>query len=556
MMKKTIFKKTASLILALLTIVSTLVILPLSASAETPLGWGDSDAATNTYYIATAADMKTFQETTAAQGVNAKVYLTADIDMSEVTGWAPLASFAGTFDGQGHTVKNMSNTTGVNNGGAFIKLFDGATLQNVIFDNISYVVTSGVFDRMALITGHVYDNNNDGKTSTFKNVTVINGTLSVTVTDKSKNGGFVGQVSAPASFENCVVSNTTLSGRQQVSGFVGYAKATGTVSFKNCYSDCTVNTKSGYTAGFVGYAEKSTFIIENCVVTGSYTGATYVGGFIGYIHTDVTSVTISDSVFIGTIDCASNYAAGFVGNAAKAFTLTRCISLGTVKGDATTKAEVAYMNADTVTATLTDCLSRDQAGLDTIANAASGVATQVGALNYTKDNFKTNYPTFDKWVVTDDSITPVGSAASYAVVLPEGMDAVVDLCPIPTTDIYYQKKANDNGTVDIRFVAVVNDLRYANVGFNIQATRNDGTNAPETSAVITKSTTTVYQSVTALGEAVTAASLNGNYIFVIEIQNVDAATYAHNFDISAFVTMQDGTVVTAATQTATVDKAA
>ena len=119
---------------------------------------------------------------------------------------------------------------------------------------------------------------------------------------------------------------------------------------------------------------------------------------------------------------------------------------------------------------------------------------------------------------------------------------VVDLmaiCPIPS-DLHYQVSTTENadGTKNVRFIAVINELEYANVGFHVQVTRTNGS-VSETSDVIDRQVTTVYTSVEAAGETVTAEELNGKYIVVVVLNNIDYANYEHTFKVSAYVTKND-----------------
>ena len=170
-----------------------------------------------------------------------------------------------------------------------------------------------------------------------------------------------------------------------------------------------------------------------------------------------------------------------------------------------------------------------------------------------------NYPAFTNWCTTGDTTTYKDVASNSNVTLPVVMPATVakllGKCPIKA-EFNYQVATTENadGTINIRFIAVVNDLRYANVGFNVQATRDNGVDAAETSAVVPVTATGVYKTITALGSEVTAESLGGKYIIAVVINNIDYQTYSHTFEISAFVTMQDGTVLSTETKSATLAK--
>ncbi len=82
--------------------------------------------------------------------------LTADVDFSETTSRWPFGSlaFSGTFDGQGHTVKNVSTTQDSGSlyaGGLFGELTAKATVKNVSFQTVVFDLQSGT-----RLTGGMY----------------------------------------------------------------------------------------------------------------------------------------------------------------------------------------------------------------------------------------------------------------------------------------------------------------------------------------------------------------------------------------------------------------
>lgn len=77
-----------------------------------------------------------------AMDLSANYTLGADIDMSELTkasgmwntstGFAPVGSFTGTFDGQGHTVTGLYiNRPATDNVGLFGTVSESASIQNI-----------------------------------------------------------------------------------------------------------------------------------------------------------------------------------------------------------------------------------------------------------------------------------------------------------------------------------------------------------------------------------------------------------------------------------------
>ena len=92
-------------------------ILTLAAGSALGSYSGGSGTAEDPYLISNAADLNTLGDTSADWNKNFK--LTADINMSAYTGTQykiigsdyPGAPFTGTFDGDGHVIRNLTYTT-------------------------------------------------------------------------------------------------------------------------------------------------------------------------------------------------------------------------------------------------------------------------------------------------------------------------------------------------------------------------------------------------------------------------------------------------------------
>lgn len=146
------------------------------------------------------------------------VKLMDDVDLAGIE-WKPVgqtqvSSFQGTFDGQGHTIKNMTvNYTGTNSNYAcglfgWIELHNGApiVIQNVKFDNAN---VTGI-----KYTGVVAGYANGASGAEIKNCVVTNST----VTSNSKNaGGIIGYMGKGVLTGN-TVSGCTISAKYDVGG--------------------------------------------------------------------------------------------------------------------------------------------------------------------------------------------------------------------------------------------------------------------------------------------------------------------------------------------------
>ena len=206
-----------------------------------------------TYSIANPAQLYKFVEMAHANKnwgktnfSNATVKLEADIDLSGKN-WVP-ANIHGAskfiFDGQGHTISNMSavNSTipGCSKGfgnGFFADLRSGAIIRNVTFDNAKlsrYPNDPYSGNCTGIVAGYAY------ATVAFVNVHVTNSVIN----GYGKVGGILGMAadqSGITSFENCSVTNTEIQGCYCNGGIIGLAQ--NLVTLQNCTTE-NVNWKA------------------------------------------------------------------------------------------------------------------------------------------------------------------------------------------------------------------------------------------------------------------------------------------------------------------------
>ncbi|MBO5293891.1 MAG: hypothetical protein J6B71_01390, partial [Clostridia bacterium] len=102
-------KKFISCLLTFVLILSLMAPLSVCVSAEVTGLTQDSDG----YYLINNEDELWFFENNFATFAAEKIKLTADITITSQDEWSPSTStkFTGTFDGQGHTITGLENTT-------------------------------------------------------------------------------------------------------------------------------------------------------------------------------------------------------------------------------------------------------------------------------------------------------------------------------------------------------------------------------------------------------------------------------------------------------------
>jgi hypothetical protein len=280
-------------------------------------------------------------DTDFGQGSELDTYkLSNDIDCSSVENPDPLSweydTFAGLFDGQGYTIRNLtmnnkegnnfglfssvftaiiknvtiedSSITGYNDVGSIVGDADTATLENVH----STADVSGRYDVGGII-GNVYQTTVSDSSAT--------GNITADKNDSTSIGGFAGSIDGESMVTRSFATGN-VEGEDSVGGFAGeiydstisYSGATGNVS-----SD-TIENGLG-TGGFVGRIGGDAHVYES-LATGKVEGYTRVGGFAGangalienaYARGDVTG-TENVGGFAGRCggDITNAYSTGFI----------------------------------------------------------------------------------------------------------------------------------------------------------------------------------------------------------------------------------------------------
>lgn len=237
------------------------------------------------YTIASVEGLANFIEHIApasGQGLSGyTVILATDLDMKGIK-HTPFNNAGATFDGQGHTISNLSvNVTGEESAG-FMSSAIG-TVQNLNFEDAAIV---GNF-KAGVLAG-------DGLCARINNVTVKNSTVTSTpwmkgsaYDDGNNVGGIVGYLSAEpnASITNCTVSGSTIRGYRDLGGITG-----------------TINGKPGVIVSN-NTIENSTIICDLTYNYKDFASATNVGEIYGRNLTTYTVPTsnVAENVSILTV---------------------------------------------------------------------------------------------------------------------------------------------------------------------------------------------------------------------------------------------------------------
>ena len=212
------------------------------------------------------------------QNSAAKAVLLSDIDMSGMPSWSPIgknsSAFTGTFDGQGHSIKNLVVKTNKSYSGLFGNT-SGATIKNFsVGGTIS--VAEGSMEH--------------GAVGYASNTTIsdVHSSLNIT-TAKANNdtrhiGGIAGTMAAASNISRCSYAGTlTDAGTNTVGGIVGYADGSNNI-ISHVLNSGKIQSKGAETntGGILGYVNYAGFKINHCLNVGSVSGAeAYSGQIMG-----------------------------------------------------------------------------------------------------------------------------------------------------------------------------------------------------------------------------------------------------------------------------------
>lgn len=295
-------KKLISLVVSL-GIICSLVVLPTgTAYAEE---WGEYNNEDGYYHISNADQLVALSEATKTEGhptLTYKYMLDNDIIIpATYKSYINIASnsehpFAGTFDGNGHTIYNFDSAGGIT-GGANSGLFaftKGATIRNLTIDgaDVDSVMVGGILVSQAI------DSNIYNITIKNSNLQIVSGGSVITlITSGGAMGGAIaGAVqnstlyNCEANYTNVYVHNgegiTALAGDgYYLGGLVGELKSS-TLEYSRAIGD-------GVTRG-----NGSTYIDSNIAV-GLLSGKIgYVGGLVGIMEDDSSIIDSFCSTYL------------------------------------------------------------------------------------------------------------------------------------------------------------------------------------------------------------------------------------------------------------------
>ena len=263
-------------------------------------------------------------------------YCDAIVDMTSLKGQY-IGGFAGYVTNAGTVIDNCSVdglVTGNNYTGGFAGYVDsGAPVISNCTASGNVTAQSGCGGFVGQTMSGVYTNCSTSAICSFSGSNnggfagqIHGGTLtgcsasgSVTATGGSTYGGFVGLITNNGTtLEKCFSSSDVTGNGSYNGGFAGTIDK-GTVLIKRCYATGSITSDKTYAAGFIANISHATNVInvtiQNCYSTGNIINSNQVrGGFIAQSGT-VTSVTISNCYATGAV-VGSFRLGGLIGNIA------------------------------------------------------------------------------------------------------------------------------------------------------------------------------------------------------------------------------------------------
>ena len=437
-------------------------------------GANDDGTSADPYLIADKYQMKAMRELM-PENKTTHFKLLADIDLENEV-WTPLNYETGfargiDFDGQGHTIYNLTSTD-AQNYPSFFGVVIG-TVKNLVFDgatitggnNVAGVLAGYVGSTSVSAVGNISDITVKNATvtgakrylggvagiinkvtETVQNCHAINTTVTSTA---DRVGGLFGQVDKTFTVLNCSAENVTVSGSINIGGLVGvgYGNFTDCTSSGEITSSNTTSNADIGLGGLVGYFENGTIshcsssvnaiqetngrdiggligkMLVGTVVKSYSTGNVKglqrnVGGFIGLITNTASKSVVTDCYCTGNV-VANAYSGGFLGLHEKGVVeITNCYATGSVEGSFALGGMLGVTATGMSMSKSAGWNSRITASSNGDANWSSGAVVGVTFPTITlTDNYRNPAAALTVWWVPDADYNHPDVSASAPLVI-------------------------------------------------------------------------------------------------------------------------------------------
>ena len=244
---------------------------------------------------------------------------TQDIDFSSENDLTPIgrgsSSFSGVYDGNGHSLLNVTMNGTTDEFGIFGRVSNGI-IKNLKVDNANISVQLNSYKGAGILIGALYSNST---IYNVENVTIESSTISSTNSNNGFVGGLIGRTSDSKIINtnvdaevNAILNNSA--NVANIGGFIG--RIDNSVFIKHSSSSGTVNTNGWRSGGFLGSGSGSSTTIEECFSTSDVIGgASGQGGFVGHFYqgTIKNCYSIGDISIYPDLSTSSDWVGSFFG---------------------------------------------------------------------------------------------------------------------------------------------------------------------------------------------------------------------------------------------------
>ncbi|MFR9617572.1 MAG: fimbrillin family protein [Rikenellaceae bacterium] len=322
---------------------TTTAVISWDGTIAEGFGGGDGTSADSPYLINTPAQLAYLAKAvndsgSKSYGRNTYYKLNADMSLAGHD-WTPIGdstddSFAGNFDGGGHTISGLTiNSSSCVDIGLFGRLINYATISDLTIKDATIKATIEI-STAGFIVGYI------NKDTTISDCKVIGGTIENGDVKISSAGGIAGSAySTENYFTNCHVDGATITTGTVIGGI------TGTGSNVNTYTACSVNatlTTSSTLGGIIGNDKTSGSgaILKGCYTTGEYNGKT-AGGIAG-----IFNGTATGCYSVAEITPKSSGTVGIIYASTTACTLTSCYPTNEIGSESITGSTILSTDVD------------------------------------------------------------------------------------------------------------------------------------------------------------------------------------------------------------------
>ncbi len=310
----------------------------------------------NVYQITNAKELAWFRDKVNGGDTAINGILLNDITLSKEINWKPIGNnsnkYAGTFDGNGHTINDMT-INAFQYQGLFGSIATGGTVKNVTVTGTLTNPSAG-YNQMAYhgsiagynmgtisgctsyvnITGFVYGML--GKGAANAAVGGICGFSGGTIKDCTNYGtvdftgqgiaGIVGRIGSNVKIISCANHGDVIGTKSMVAGIVADASYGSGAVIEMCMNDGKISNTNQYTAGIVASSSKVT--VTSCFNAGIVEGKARTGGIVGY----GVLTPLENCYNTGTVTGTESTTGGIIGVAGTELNLANVYNSGKTNG--------------------------------------------------------------------------------------------------------------------------------------------------------------------------------------------------------------------------------